>query len=471
MIEDARILLVQLPPWDVKTLPLGISYVGGFLKSRGCHVKIFDANIFLYRKAPELLKTIWDNANFFFWSLPEGVSFFDQYISEIVNEILSKDIQIVGFSLNKAGIDIFNKIAVKLKKEVPGCIVVVGGPITYFLEFRNLLNRKVIDYCIIGEGELSLYHLLRDIQLNGISSFGKTDFPEEFKVFKEGNNTLCIQSAPLDINTIPFPYFEDFDLNLYKEPFKLPILASRGCVRHCAFCSDTVMWERYRRRKATSVVEEIKYRISLHPGVHKFIFNDLSFNGDLNFVEELCDLIIKENILIVWEAQATVRKGLTKELLLKMKQSGCEALFFGVENFSDNVLYSMKKGYTAQETLEVFQAAKEAGIAVDIALIIGFPGEKEGDLEETISWLNKNYLFIDRVTSLKLCGIPPGSDLFRYASKYEIINSDVIDWHTRDFSNNIRIRAERAKRVKSCLDMLNIPVVGYNLDFFDTVYL
>jgi radical SAM superfamily enzyme YgiQ (UPF0313 family) len=74
----------------------------------------------------------------------------------------------------------------------------------------------------------------------------------------------------------------------------------------------------------------------------------------------------------------------TKELLRKMRDAGCIAVWFGVESGSQRVIDAMSKGISIEQTRKTIGWAKEVGLMTVTSAILGFPGEtKESALETT----------------------------------------------------------------------------------------
>ena len=67
MKNSSEILLIELPPWDPRTVPLGIAYLAIFLKSKGINVKAFDLNIEMYNSESDERKKGWGNEDFHWW--------------------------------------------------------------------------------------------------------------------------------------------------------------------------------------------------------------------------------------------------------------------------------------------------------------------------------------------------------------------------------------------------------------------
>lgn len=475
MGNKKEILLVELPPWDPRTTPLGIAYLATFLKLKGINVKVFDLNIEMYNSLNDERKKGWGNEDFHWWQSKKLEERYALMFEQFVDRILSFDIRIIGFSATLPSIPFLNHLLKCLKKKSPDKIIIVGGPATFFSEARRDFDASLIDYFVIGDGEIALYELLSNLKDDGKLSLR---IPTRCRVWKDNlfDKAICIQTPKImDLDSLPHPTFEEFDLSLYTEGsrsinFTLPIIFSKGCNRCCTFCSDVVLSRPYRCRKAENVVREISMHIKRYNNISSFRLNDLSFNANLRFLDEFCDRIIAEDIGVKWYGQAQVRPDMDDRLLYKMKRAGCRQFDLGVESFCDHVLLMMRKGYTSAEAIQFLKTTKEAGIETNILLIVGYPGETEEDFKVTLECIKQNAKYIDRVGSLNICGLPVGSELRNYPEKHNILFPSHSDWVTTDFTNTYEVRKRRFNEVIKYCNELNIPVeCSLDLEIFEKI--
>src|SRR3989338_1549634 len=416
MKKIPQILLVEMPPWDPRTVPLGIAYLATYLKAKGIGAKVFDLNIHMYNLESDEKKKGWGNEDYHWWKSAKLSERYLLIFEQLSKEILSLNSKLIGFSTTLPSIPFLNNLLPHIKHNSPDTVVVVGGPGTFFLEARKEFDKNLIDYFVIGDGEIALYELL-----SGLDDSGKLSLSinSSCKAWKDNpsEKVTCISTPRImDLDSVPFPTFEEFDLSLYTEgsnhiDFTLPIIFSKGCNRRCTFCSDRVLSYPYRCRKSGNVVKEMNAHLKQYGNIRCFRINDLSLNANLRFLNEVCELIIANHIQVKWYGQAQVRPDMGVELLSKMKKSGCRQIDLGLESFSDHVLSMMRKGYTSAEAAQFLKATKEAGIENNILLIVGYPGETEEDFKFTLECIKQNAKYIDRIGSLNICGMPIGSEL------------------------------------------------------------
>ena len=462
-----RILLIQSPPWGSYAPPLGIAYLVTFLKSHGFDAAIYDLNMDIFLHSPEEIKGKWDTQDFEFWASGKAVDSLQYQIESLVEKIISFNAGVIGFSATFASVPFLNRLLSMLRKKTGDrdLVIIVGGGGASHREGRSLFQKDLINYFVVGEGECPLLCLLKSVQgrqvvlANSQCAVWK-DSPDDFAVCLK-----TIHPESVDINTIPFPTFEEFDIEAYTQRDLIPLISSRGCIRNCTFCFDSPLKKPYRVRDPEKVAQEMKYHVQRY-NRKRFEFCDLLINGDLEFLDEFCTRLIDMDLGVAWGGQATVRKDMSSALIKKMKRAGCGGLTFGMESFSDHVLKLMSKGSTVQDSKGMLVKVKEAGMRAEINLIVGFPGETEEDVAETIDFIRQNSALIDKINSLNICSLGPGMRLFDHLEEYNIDRSMIHDWYawfTRDMSNTIQVRTQRHKKMASVFLELNLIPAWQNL--------
>lgn len=417
------ILLVIAPPFLNKMPSIGVAYLAAYLKYKRYRVEVLDLSLILYNKASAELKSYWqiDCVNSYFVTEIADNLFnaFQKDIMDFVNNILSRDIKIIGFSVNVISIFLANKIAKLIKSRDSSRIIIFGGAGVFSERQRKLIEAGYVDFFVIGEGEETLIFLL-----DRLYKGKKINSGPGILLGKDLGRCKFLLPPPIEnLDMIPFPTYAEFNLPDYNQgsDYKpLPLLMSRGCIKRCTYCIDYIMWQKYRFRSAQYILKEIEYHCRVN-AIKAFEFNDLLCNGNLRQLSILCDLIIESGLKFSWVSYAIIRKGMSYELLLKMKRSGCQALIYGLEHTSDNILRRMNKDYTAEDAQEVIRFTHEAGIRTNINIIVGFPGETKDDFNQIVEFLYKNREYIYEVTNVSSCALFPESKLGRFRRRYGVI--------------------------------------------------
>jgi p-methyltransferase len=124
-------------------------------------------------------------------------------------------------------------------------------------------------------------------------------------------------------------------------------------------------------------------------GVDKIVFIDDTFNAFNATLRERCLELKKHKVK--WFS--FIRANLLDEDSVKlMKESGCVAVYLGIESANDLVLRNMNKKATASEFMRGVGLLKRHGITVMAAFIIGFPGETGSTIKENIRFIDDSGL-------------------------------------------------------------------------------
>ncbi len=456
------ILLAICPIWGIDMPPLGLAYIASFLKSRKINFEILDFNIDIFNDIDIPLKQYWQMSyaeNWDDYSFFNGMKDkFEREIERCVNKILSFDCDLIGFSVYAPNRFFSIEIMQRIKRRSPQKIIVVGGRGAATSPERNIFPEGTVDYFFVGEGEEPLVSFIRRLK-------NKQDVKDLPGIISFQNHSRSLNPYIInDINNLPYPSYAEFNLNKYREK-NLPLLMSRGCIFHCAFCDDWRLMGKYRSRRAEKIIEEIKHHLKQY-GITKFYFNDPALNGNFEELERLCDLIIKNNLKITWIALAIPAKGMSLALLKKMHQAGCLTLNYGIESGSNRVLKLMGKLINTEVVERILKDTRDAGINTQVNFIIGFPGEGEEEFRETLGFIKRNREYISGITNINICNATLGSGLSYNSQKYGIIFPEeglLRDSHWSSPGNTYQIRKDRAREAISLLEQLKIPIFTTNV--------
>jgi anaerobic magnesium-protoporphyrin IX monomethyl ester cyclase len=327
--------------------PLGLGYLAAALKKHGFAVELVDGTFLSKEKAVEQVKR-------------------------------SKT-QIIGiysmFSMKKDSL----KLALLFKGHCD--LLVTGGPLPT-LDPSDFLD--VFDVAVIGEGEDTIVELAECLEkgspissVNGIA-------------YKDAGMVKFTPSRDFvrDLDTLPFPARELFDNNEYKGYYfkrygytTTPLISSRGCPFSCDFCSRPVFGTSFRSRSPKNIVNEVEEIASL--GYERVWFADDCFTLDSEHLKRVCDLLIQRGVDIGWECLSRVDT-LDSEVARSMKRGGCIRVFFGIESGNDSVLSIMNKRISTAQAQKAVHVAKETGLQVGAFFIVGYPGESDETVLDTV---------------------------------------------------------------------------------------
>jgi p-methyltransferase len=293
---------------------------------------------------------------------------------------------IVGISSTFMEISHVNEIAKYVREKNPLATIVMGGQVSWSFSHEEILDTiPEIDIIVCREGENTFIELIAAINSHG-SLAGVKGI-----AFREGRKIVITPLRDfMNLSELTPP---DWGLvNLQKKAKILPIETARGCIYDCAFCSEAHYWAKpVRFRNVEDIIKEIKLNVGTF-GIKTFRFVDSCFTAPEERCGEICDAIfeqcIQKGLGIKWTSYARINN-LSRNLLERMKRAGCVALDIGMESGDTGILEEMKKNYSGESIVESLSMAKDIGIITHCNIVVGFPGETETTINNTIDILNK----------------------------------------------------------------------------------
>jgi len=439
--KKTKFTLVLLPEWSVDLPPYNLSRLSSITRKSGYSTTVFDFNV----KSYHILKTknlnLWEPYNEWKWTSQsfkkEILPHFKNLIEDFITKIVDSKPNVVGFSMYTTNEFLTNFVVLRLKKMLPNCKFIVGGPNVFSL---NKVTRKIYDFVVEGEGELALLKILDSIENN----------EEIDKIFYKNTNIR------IDLDSLPYPDYSDYDLSEYKIPNGVSAEISRGCIAKCVFCSETHFWK-YRNRISEKLLNEVEHQYLTY-GLKNFWFIDSLVNGNLRELKAFALGLVERNIKINWQGYARCDKRMDLEYFKILEKSGCKLLNFGVESGSQKVLNDMKKEITVEEVEQNFSNASICNIKILINLITGFPTENvnDFDLTFTLLWRIKNYN-ISHISQGVSFSLTADDIVSRNPEKYNIDKNNFQGmWTTNNLTNTKLHRLIRHKTLAIFLHNLNV---------------
>jgi magnesium-protoporphyrin IX monomethyl ester (oxidative) cyclase len=288
-----------------------------------------------------------------------------------------------------------SNIVKKVNKKIP---VIVGGA-AISIDVVNILKRvKSIDIAVLGEGEITLVELLEYFSekrkrlelINGI-------------VYRDNDKIKITKKRGLimDLDSLPLPAYHLIDMNKYLElPKKgiynrlrdeyrsVSLITSRGCPFNCVFCAvHVVSGKLWRAYSADYVIRHIKLLVEKYD-VEQIHVEDDNFGLDMKRCDKIVEGVIKNKLNIRWDTPNGIRADrLNRELVRKMKKSGCFKLTIAPESGSQDVLDTIvDKSLDLRKVVEVAKICKEEKMPLIAFFVIGFPGETKKDIRKTLNF-------------------------------------------------------------------------------------
>ncbi len=173
------------------------------------------------------------------------------------------------------------------------------------------------------------------------------------------------------------------------------IKISEGCSRSCSFCAIPIITGKHRSRNIEDIEKEV--RLLVGTGVKEFqlIAQDLSFYGVDKYkknklpelVARLSDIPGVEWLRLHYAYPAHFPYELLK--IMNERENVCKYLDIALQHISDNMLKLMRRSITKSEIYNLLQRMREEvpGIHIRTTMLVGHPGETEGDFDELKEFL------------------------------------------------------------------------------------
>jgi len=325
------------------------------------------------------------------------------------------------------------------KRVAPQALVVAGGGFLTSMPHDIMRLLPQIDVGVVGEAFVSF-----PARLRRLDSGGRDWASLPGLVWRDASGaTHLTPEQPLlnDIDTLPYPAWELFPLDIYFENSellhseegmlarrRLDINASYGCSLICRFCfhlgiagdmeyvaGDGKADVRFGYKRAIRyhspryVVDLVKYARSTF-GIDYVSFLDENLmtmhqSSGKTWLTDIARLWIEEGLQpqcvrdgvphdpdtcagIHWSgtSHATL---CSPEVLAAIKQAGCSQLLYGYETFSQRVMKTIGKGATPETNERSLRWTIEAGIRPIPNQMIGFPDEDFDSLRDNIAAWNR----------------------------------------------------------------------------------
>ena len=210
-------------------------------------------------------------------------------------------------------------------------------------------------------------------------------------------------SASVDIETEadekPVFSFSSFHHDS-SSPFRSFVPIMHGCNNFCSYCIVPYVRGREISRDPRSILEEIRLLGSrgvkeitlLGQNVNSYLWEDgqLDFPGLLRLIAS--DLAGENGVKWV-RFLSSHPKDLSDDLIGVLAENPvfCRHIHLCVQHGSNRVLSAMNRRYTREQYLGLVRSLRSAmpGLSLSTDILVGFPGETEDDLEETLALMEE----------------------------------------------------------------------------------
>lgn len=340
---------------------------------------------------------------------------------QIIEAVAHEDIvgvSVWGFNIENA------RKTIELIKAHSNAVVVSGGPSAHLC--------PMADYVILGEGEIRFKSIIDSL------SPEKKGLLESKSGKLEGPHGAAREHNPKDAFDFPCTFHHNLDdfglidydklkLNQYiasgfkdwmyslKDKFRAaPIMATRGCPYHCAYCQGPLIMGRKVRKHSIEYVTSTIEKLYLNHAIRQISFLDDNLTFDTQWAKKLCEAIISMKLKKGYRFNITTLNGvrvnrLDEELVILMKRAGWSEIVIAPESGSPDTLRRMGKTIDLADVERKVDLIHKHNMNVAAYFMAGYPGDTVKDLD-----LSRNYILnsgIDRAI-LNFFNPTPGTPIY-----------------------------------------------------------
>ncbi|HEY6351719.1 MAG TPA: radical SAM protein [Candidatus Angelobacter sp.] len=338
---------------------LGLGYLASLLRKHGYHVEILD---------------------------------FQQPREEILQAAQMLNPVVIGFSLIfQFFVDRFQEMAAYLRENGVTCHFTMGGHFPSLSYEQALKLVPAVDSVVRFEGELTLLEMVDRISLGrewrGIDGIA----------YRQGEQITAnsLRALVRDLDELPYPDRASRPMRLLGRRVA-PMLASRGCIRTCSFCSIHVFYRTapgkvVRTRNPVKVVEEMRM-LHEQEGITIFLFQDDDFPiyGPVwrRWANEFVDALHAAGLVgrIIWKINCRA-DAVEPELMARMRDAGLYLVYMGLESGSAQGLTTLHKGINVDQNLSAVNTLKELDMMFEYGFMLFDPSSTFESVRENLGFL------------------------------------------------------------------------------------
>jgi len=373
--RKTKMTLCVLGSWAIYMPPYNLARLTSLMREAGYPTIVYDFNVeshYRLKEANPALDDAWNGANYWWWQGDEYYKRIHPTYEPILNEyleiLLADNPDIIGVSTYYTNLLPTKWMINEIRKRRPDITIVMGGPECHENYYKKPQN---VDYYFIGESEQNILDFLENWE-NGI------------KPLQPAIGGLYSDTR-IDIDSLPYPDYSDFDLTKYWGKNSICAEISRGCIAKCSYCTEVYYWK-FRDRGAQTVVDELEHQVKKY-GISFVSFVDSLMNGNLKEFRNFCQELVDRKLGINWWGYARADGRMDLEFYKLLKAAGCQGFNYGIETGSDKVLKAINKKNTVAEINQNIIDSDKVGMKVSACLVIGAPGEDIEALTHTFNML------------------------------------------------------------------------------------
>ncbi len=265
--------------------------------------------------------------------------------------------------------------------------IVIGGALCGSL-YKTWEGSSDIDIMAVGYGEYLVPVLAKWIQ----SGFKSLEAPIRGRIQQRGHTVLLFSGVPesKNLDDLPTPDWKivaDYHGVQYSHIYYESV---RGCPYRCSFCNYPFLFDdkKFRYKSAEKMALDWNlYHTQL--GVKFITCLDSLFTMPKKRLIRFCELLIEQKTKVKWVCYARADDLTDEHVVSLMKKAGVHQVQIGLESGNQQMLDLMNKRCTVESNLQAIRNCRKYGISTLISLIVGYPGETEETLNDTLNFMRE----------------------------------------------------------------------------------
>jgi anaerobic magnesium-protoporphyrin IX monomethyl ester cyclase len=261
--------------------------------------------------------------------------------------------------------------------------LIIGGPYIHNQsvlmtpeQLSDLFEQLGADvYVISQEGEQALVNVVDALKHRKPLHFVNNI------AFRHKGRFVCtpamVESNSLADNPVDYQMFPPEQIGQF-----VTVRTAKSCPFGCAFCGFPQRAGKYTYEPVDLVERELD-AVGRIGGITTLTFIDDTFNVPMKRFKEILRMMIRNEYGFKWNSFLRADH-VDDECIDLMRDSGCEGVFLGMESGSGRMLKLMNKTSRPEHYRRIIPLLRRAGIVTHCNLIVGFPGETDESVRETI---------------------------------------------------------------------------------------
>jgi radical SAM superfamily enzyme YgiQ (UPF0313 family) len=335
---------------------------------------------------------------------------FEQEPDQILELAKKLNPVLIGFSLIfQFYIERFRSLIDLLRDGDIRCHFTIGGHFPTLSYMQTLDFLPEIDSVVRFEGEQTLLELADRI------GTGQDWQGIEGIAFRQNGSIIANPPRPLlaDLDKLPYPD-RSSGLSTVLGHTIMPVLASRGCVRTCSFCSIHMFYRSapgkvVRTRRPAEVVREMRHLYDTQ-GSTIFLFQDDDFPlfgpAWRRWAREFIAEMHRSGLVgrVIWKISCRA-DAVESELFAEMRAAGLYFVYMGLESGTEEGLKTLNKQISVEQNLLAVTILKDLDIAFQFGFMLFEPSSTFESIEENLRFLHA--IVDDGCVALTFCRMIP----------------------------------------------------------------